>query len=143
MLDSTLLPYLDAPARFSPPAMRDRLPTLPFDLSEYARVNTGPDSWSAQSNSVLGQVHADAFDAVVEEIASGPLVGIHGSDVPRAAVCVAEPEEADLSDEEAFVFGLIDGRSCVEDLLAIAGMPPSEVLAAFCSLCARGMVRMR
>jgi hypothetical protein len=30
-----------------PPAARDKLPTLPCDLSEYARAHTGPYSWSA------------------------------------------------------------------------------------------------
>jgi len=30
--------------------MRDRMPTLPEDLSEYARIHTGPGSWSADTN---------------------------------------------------------------------------------------------
>lgn len=29
---------------------RDRMPTIPEDLSEYARVHTGPGSWSADTN---------------------------------------------------------------------------------------------
>ena len=29
--------------------MRDKMTTIPEDLSEYARVHTGPGSWSAQS----------------------------------------------------------------------------------------------
>ena len=31
------------------PRMRDKMVTLPEDLSEYARIHTGPGSWSAQS----------------------------------------------------------------------------------------------
>lgn len=29
---------------------RDTLPTLPEDLSEFARIHTGPGSWSADTN---------------------------------------------------------------------------------------------
>jgi hypothetical protein len=29
---------------------RDKMPTIPEDLSEFARVHTGPDSWSAETN---------------------------------------------------------------------------------------------
>jgi len=29
---------------------REKMPTLPEDLSEYARVHTGPGSWSAETN---------------------------------------------------------------------------------------------
>jgi hypothetical protein len=161
MLDTTLLPDIDlvgrgdalrdprrgtaaeARPRFAPPPMRDRLPTLPFDLTEYARIHTGPESWSAHADHVLDELGADFVDALFDEMASGPLVGIHGTDVPHVAVCVTEPDVSPMTDEESIVFGLIDGRSCVEDLLAIAGMPPAEVLAAFCTLCARGMVSMR
>jgi hypothetical protein len=30
--------------------MRERMPTIPEDLSEYARIHTGPGSWSAETN---------------------------------------------------------------------------------------------
>ena len=30
-------------------AYRDTLPTIPEDLSEFARIHTGPGSWSAES----------------------------------------------------------------------------------------------
>jgi len=33
-----------------PDLMRDRMPTIPEDLSEYARIHTGPGSWSADTN---------------------------------------------------------------------------------------------
>ena len=29
-------------------AMREQMPTLPEDLSEYARIHTGPGSWSTE-----------------------------------------------------------------------------------------------
>jgi hypothetical protein len=29
--------------------MRDTMPTIPEDLSEYARIHTGPGSWSAET----------------------------------------------------------------------------------------------
>ena len=29
---------------------REKMPTIPEDLSEYARVHTGPGSWSAETN---------------------------------------------------------------------------------------------
>jgi hypothetical protein len=29
--------------------MRDKMTTIPEDLSEYARVHTGPGSWSAEN----------------------------------------------------------------------------------------------
>jgi hypothetical protein len=32
-----------------PIVKRDRMPTLPEDLSEYARIHTGPGSWSETS----------------------------------------------------------------------------------------------
>ena len=29
---------------------REKMPTIPEDLSEYARIHTGPGSWSAETN---------------------------------------------------------------------------------------------
>lgn len=29
---------------------REKMPTIPEDLTEYARVHTGPGSWSAETN---------------------------------------------------------------------------------------------
>ncbi len=36
---------------------REKMPTIPEDLSEYARIHTGPGSWSAETN----------FEAVPDE----------------------------------------------------------------------------
>jgi hypothetical protein len=35
--------------------MRDKLPTIPEDLSEYARIHTGPNSWSADDFEKVGE----------------------------------------------------------------------------------------
>ena len=35
--------------------MRDIMPTIPEDLSEYARIHTGPGSWSAESFERVGE----------------------------------------------------------------------------------------
>jgi hypothetical protein len=44
---------------------RDRLPTVPCDLSEYARRETGPQSWSAATEEDLREL-ALAIDAFAE-----------------------------------------------------------------------------
>jgi hypothetical protein len=145
MLDEGLL-HQDPDASevaFAPPPMRDRLPTLPCDLSEYARIHTGPASWSAETGQLLEGLSGESLDALFEGVESGPLFGVRGADVPRVAVCVFEPMEARMTHAEAFVFALIDGRTPVDELLFLAGLAPSEVLAALCSLCARGMIRMK
>jgi hypothetical protein len=41
-----------------PNVMRDRMPTIPEDLSEYARIHTGPGSWS-ETNFERSNVRAD------------------------------------------------------------------------------------
>jgi hypothetical protein len=46
---------------------RDRMPTLPCDLAEFARAHTGPNSWSAYCNEnprelVFEDPFADLFD---------------------------------------------------------------------------------
>ncbi len=40
---------------------REKMPTIPEDLSEYARIHTGPGSWSAETNfeAVPGAREAD------------------------------------------------------------------------------------
>jgi hypothetical protein len=46
----------------SVPPAREELPTLPCDLSEYARRETGPRSWSAASDVEPTLVLDDPFD---------------------------------------------------------------------------------
>jgi hypothetical protein len=38
------------------PPPRDQLPTVPCDLSEYARTETGPRSWSAATDEDLREL---------------------------------------------------------------------------------------
>lgn len=47
-------------------AARPVLLTIPCDLEEYARVHTGPSSWSAETDG-SGQVFEGATDRVPEE----------------------------------------------------------------------------
>lgn len=35
--------------------IRETLPTIPEDLGEYARIHTGPESWSAGTNFEIGR----------------------------------------------------------------------------------------
>lgn len=122
--------------------MRERLPTLPFDLSEYARIHTGPASWSATGDHVLDDLPPESLDDLLESIVAGPMVGVCANDVPRLAVSVLDPTESRLSAAEWDVLALIDGRSDVEDLLAHSDVTHGDILDALCDLCARGMVRI-
>ena len=128
---------------YEPPPMRDRLPTMVFDLSEYARIHTGPLSWSARADHVLEDVTSDVIDAIFDAVQAGPLLGICKEDVPRLAVCVTDPRETGLTEIERDVIDLIDGGSDVEALLARTHASEADVLQALCDLCARGMVRLR
>jgi hypothetical protein len=115
--------------------MRDRLPTLPQDLSEYARLACGPRSWTAEPD--IGELPEDSFD----DIEAGPLLGVRPSDIPRLAASV-DDEETKLEHREKFILGLLDGSTNVEQVLDIAGLPFAEALAILCDLCARGIVKM-
>jgi hypothetical protein len=96
------------------PPPRDRMPTMEFDLSEYAQLHTGPASWSARNDEV----------------------GHY--DVPRVVADAAEVDDH----REAFVLSLVDGTSNVGELLAIAGLPAVDVLAAVAALHARGVITL-
>jgi len=101
-----------------PPA-RERMPTSPYDLSEFARLHTGPSSWSAEPE------HDDP----------------RRSDVVR----VAEPvdEDGDVVDaQEALVLSLVTPQATVSDVLEMAGLPMAEVLAILANLSERGMVTL-
>jgi len=142
---------------YEPPPMRDRLPTLPHDLREYAWIHTGPPSETRlaaaptdandASREDDGRDASDANDAndandemnEMNEIETGLLVDLWHSDVPR----VAATDTTVCSDHrEAFVLSLLDGESTVGALLEIADLPVAEVLAILCELCARGVVTL-
>jgi hypothetical protein len=113
--------------------MRDRLPTLPQDLSEYARLACGPRSWTAEPD--VGELPDEPFD----NIESGPLLGVRPSDVPRLAASV-DDDVSKLEHREKFILSLLDGCANVERVLDLAGLPFAEALAILCDLCARGIV---
>lgn len=109
----------DAASGASPlPPVRDRLPTIPYDLTEYARLHTGPSSWSAELE----------------------------RDDPRRADVLELVDDADddafvLDDVEAYVVSLVAPKATVADVLDLAGLPSSEVLQVLAKLEGRGIVR--
>jgi len=110
--------------------MRDELPTLPCDLSEYARVNTG----------TFDAADADGEDPTCE-IDLRPLsVRVH--EVPRLALSPDECMTLGLNHREGFVLGLLDGCSTIEEIVEIAGLPESETLDTLSDLCVRGAIRL-
>ena len=134
---------LDANAVTSEKA-RDRLPTLPYDLTEYARESTGPASYSAHPQADL--LAAWALDGHVDPTyarATDLLVDISPEDVPFVARDLARaPDELArvLSHRESFVVASIDGQSTLDALAYTVDLPAGEVLAIICNLCARGIV---
>jgi hypothetical protein len=71
MLQNGARTPLDANARQSDVARpRDRMPTLPYDLEEYAWLHTGPKSWSADEGAPEPEV--DLGDRVRGLDASAP-----------------------------------------------------------------------
>ena len=66
--------------RYEPPPARDRLPTMPEDMSEYAWLNTGPKSWSDEASHAV-----DAGDLDEEMLASDDLIDDEDDDQPASA----------------------------------------------------------
>jgi hypothetical protein len=124
------------------PAFRDRMPTLPHDLSEYARVQTGPASWSAhpraeELSAWALEAHVDPAFAKMTDL----LVDIAPTDVPHVALPPGEVAQL-VGHREAFVVASIDGESTLETMLDTVDLPYGEILAIVCSLCARGIVEL-
>jgi len=123
------------------PAYRDRLPTLPHDLSEYARTETGPSSWSAHPHAeALSawalEAHVDPIYAAMTDL----LVDLSPTDIPRVAMTLEQVGRV-VTHREAFVVASIDGHSTLE--MMIQGMDRArsgEILGVLCNLCARGIV---
>lgn len=119
MMHSQALPAPTVSDPWLPPT-RDKLPTLPFELEEYARSSSLPD----------------ADDDLV--FTAGPaLVELTGR-VPRV-VATAELIGR-LTPGEALLMSLVDGLSPVSMLVQIAGPDPDEALVVLCDLYARGLV---
>ena len=132
--------FAGAEAHALPPC-RDRLPTLPHDLSEYARTETGPSSWSAHRDaealsSWALEAHDDPINAAVTEL----LVDLSPTDVPRVVMTLEQVARI-VTHREAFVVASIDGQSTLETMVEGRGRARSgEVLGVLCNLCARGIV---
>jgi hypothetical protein len=123
-------------------AHRPRLPTLPLDLTDYAREHTGPRSWSAHPDAEALSAwalegHDDPSCALTTEL----LVDLDTSDVP---VVVLPPGEVArlVTHREAFVVASIDGASSLEETVDAIELPPGEVLEMVCNLCARGILAL-
>ena len=121
--------------------MRPELPTLPYDLSEYARIHTGPSSWSAMTDEEWCD-EAELTELALANAVSGPLIDMRPNAVPRVVMTPQECQVGSLDHREGFILSLLDGVSSVETVLDIAGMPPAEALAVLCDLCARGIVSL-
>ncbi len=140
MLDANAV--FDTSAGFPCEPLRDRLPTLPFDLTEYARESTGPASYSAHPQADL--LAAWALDGHIDPTfarATDLLVDISPDDVPFVRI-KAEELASLVNHREAFVAASIDGQSTLDALAYTVDLPAGEVLAILCNLCARGIVEL-
>jgi hypothetical protein len=103
------------------PPVRDRMVTAEYDLSEFARLHTGPSSWSAEPER------------------DDP----RRNDIVRVADDQGDEEDLALVDErEAYVLSLVGPEARVADVLDLAGMPASEIFAILGSLVTRGVVTL-
>jgi hypothetical protein len=105
---------------FVPPA-RSTMPTLPFELEEYARWSCLPD----------------ADDELVFE--AGPPLAAITNRVPRLS---GRDDEETLTTLERLVLSLIDGVSPVSVLVQLAGPDPDAALVVVCDLFARGLLML-
>src|SRR5258708_3501 len=113
------------------PASREKMQTIPCDLSAYALTETGPSSWSARTD-----------DAPPPRPRSTPgVVTIAPTDVPSVAVSHESLLEH-VTLREAFVIASIDGESSLEALLEMLDMPNGEALTIICELCASGILSL-
>jgi hypothetical protein len=105
----------------APPRVRDRMVTAEYDLSEFARLHTGPSSWSAEPER------------------DDP----RRNDVVRLADNIDDDEDLAIVDErEAYVLSLVGPEAKVADVLDLAGMPASEIFAILGSLVTRGVLSL-
>ncbi len=102
-----------------PPA-RPEMPTLPVDLSEYARAAMADVRDGGKA------VAAADFDP---------------SRVPRVAISQDALLATTLSHKAGFLVSLLDGISTIEMVVDVAGMPREEALAELQSLYLRGIIR--
>lgn len=133
---------------YEAPPSRDRLPTLPEDLSEYAWIHTGPPSWSQEpvAEALESFEAVEAFEAsepgdepsVLDDITAGLLVDLWHSDVPH----IVAPVTTVVDESEMRILSLMDGETTIGTLLETSGLPLADLLGSLCELCARGVVRL-
>ena len=122
------------------PTFRQRMATVPHDLSEYAREQTGPSSWSAHPDAEELAAWALEADPIYERTTDA-LVGVSPEHVPRVVVAVEDAAQV-VSHREAFVLASIDGASTLEMMVTTVDLPIGELLETICTLCARGIVAL-
>ena len=123
---------------YDAPPPRDRLPTLPEDLSEYAWIHTGPPSWSDDPPSGYDVVADTASEPnALDDMTAGLLIDLWHSDVPNVTYL-----EAVVNEQEARLLAFIDGRATIGTLLEVSGLPLPDVLGILCELCSRGVVAL-
>ncbi len=115
------------------PPTRDRLPTIPVDLSEYAWIHTGPQSWS-NGLAVAEPVEQGACGDASAEL----LVDLWHSDVPNVVAYVETVVDAN----EARILSLVDGHATIGTLLETSGLALPDILGALGELCARGVITL-
>ena len=120
MMHSESLSCVDAPLLL-PPA-RDKMPTLPFDLSGYAQWSSLPDE-----------------EDDLEFVAGPPLQEIKHR-VPRLAIDPSLLVGYALRPREACLLLLLDGLSPVSMLVDLMGEDAEESLVVLCDLHARGLI---
>ena len=120
MMHSEPMPH--SAATFDPtlPPPRDKLPTLPYELDEYARWSCLPD----------------ADDELV--FTAGPALDEMTDRIPRTVSDLADATS--LTPAETLWLSLVDGMSPVRMLLRLVGMDRDEALVVLCDLYARGLV---
>lgn len=124
-------------------SVRDRAPTVPFDLTEYARLETGPLSWTAANDdSTFSAWVKDSDQDGLCARTTQLLVTIAPTDIPRVA---STPPHllVRLTLREAFVVASIDGESTLETILDLLDMPAGEALTIVCELCAAGVIALQ
>jgi hypothetical protein len=120
MMQSEPLPPSAPIVSFVPPP-RSTLPTLPFELEEYARWSCLPD----------------ADDELVFE--AGPPLAAITTRVPRLS---GRKDNEALTRIETLLLSLVDGTTPVNVLIQLAGTNPDEALVVMCDLYSRGLVAL-
>jgi hypothetical protein len=117
---------------------RDRLPTVPHDLSELARLATGPASGTCDVDRLFARL-IDVADCSLAAKTCELLADVSPVDVPRVAMST-ERAVSLVDHRHAYVLACVDGASSLGDLVEIVRLPTGDVLEIVCHLCARGIL---